>query len=508
MFFALRGLNKVTIGRKIAHLSMLCRGKAITRDELFSYTNGRFLADEKDQLERRYVNFDLEALCETAAAAGDGASSQIMSVEKFEGGFSKAFLMKKENGVEVIAKIPCRIAGPALLTTGAEVGALNYDFSWSSDSSNPVGSEYIIMEKAAGVPLYQQWGEMTELEKLRLIKDLTKLEAQLSSVSFPAYGALYRQSDADGRFEHVQLGEGIDSLKQFCVGRSAIGRFYWTLAPHARLIKGLVRNTISEVGIAIAKRELSRMSCKLSTRPLPFYHGTTEEKTQLLKMTLDFMPLLDSHPTLIQASQPRLSHTDLHMGNIFVRPDNKSEIACFIDFQSLLVLPAFLQAQWPLPDDSEDMDDDDKTLARQEWIQTKLAKAYEVSSYLQNRPGHSALMIPRVFRELFTRCGEITEMGIFESWSGLGFSGQCPFSFTMEEREVHERQFADYKVWHDLQQQVLECLDTDAEEWVDPRLNFGDVKKRNQELLKTYIEQAKGQKTEAEARAMWPFPVL
>ena len=43
-----------------------------------------------------------------------------------EGGLSKALLMKKENGREVIAKIPCRSAGPARLTTVSEVGGLQY----------------------------------------------------------------------------------------------------------------------------------------------------------------------------------------------------------------------------------------------------------------------------------------------------------------------------------------------------------------------------------------------
>lgn len=43
-----------------------------------------------------------------------------------EGGFSKVLLMQKENGMEVIAKIPCRIAGPAVLTTECEVGVLEF----------------------------------------------------------------------------------------------------------------------------------------------------------------------------------------------------------------------------------------------------------------------------------------------------------------------------------------------------------------------------------------------
>lgn len=51
------------------------------------------------------------------------------------------------------------------------------------------------MEKAAGVPLFQRWGEMTEYVKLQLIKNLTKLETQLAAIRFPAYGGLYLRSD-------------------------------------------------------------------------------------------------------------------------------------------------------------------------------------------------------------------------------------------------------------------------------------------------------------------------
>lgn len=87
--------------------------------------NGRFLIDEQRQLDRRYVKFDIDALSDVAAAAGD-EPSRITSIEKMEGGFSKALLMKKENGKEIIAKIPCRIAGPTCLRTASEVGALEY----------------------------------------------------------------------------------------------------------------------------------------------------------------------------------------------------------------------------------------------------------------------------------------------------------------------------------------------------------------------------------------------
>lgn len=90
--------------------------------------------------------------------------------------------------------------------------------SWSSDSSNPVGAEYIIMEKAAGVPLFQQWAKMTEFEKLQLIKNLTKLEAQLSAIRFPAYGGLYPRTLMNRLTRSLDID--IDPSETFCIGPS------------------------------------------------------------------------------------------------------------------------------------------------------------------------------------------------------------------------------------------------------------------------------------------------
>jgi hypothetical protein len=43
-----------------------------------------------------------------------------------EGGFSKALLLRKEDGSEIIAKIPFPIAGPPKYTTASEVATLKY----------------------------------------------------------------------------------------------------------------------------------------------------------------------------------------------------------------------------------------------------------------------------------------------------------------------------------------------------------------------------------------------
>jgi hypothetical protein len=98
-------------------------GEQISREELFKYTNGRFLAREKELCDQRYPKFDLDQLCFVASSAGS-SKSPIRTIEKMEGGFSKALLMTKDDGTEVIAKLPFSIAGPAKYLTASEAAIL------------------------------------------------------------------------------------------------------------------------------------------------------------------------------------------------------------------------------------------------------------------------------------------------------------------------------------------------------------------------------------------------
>ncbi|KAI2956348.1 hypothetical protein CBS147323_9268 [Aspergillus niger] len=542
----MRNLRKLRRNQQISQMSIVCRGKPITRDELFTYTNGRFLVDEDRQFARRYRKFNLDALCDIAAAAGE-STSRIIAIEKLEGGFSKALLMKKEDGCELIAKVPCRIAGPAFLTTASEVGTLEYIrkytsipvprvFSWSPHDSNSVGAEYIVMEKAIGIPLFERWGKMAEIEKLQLIKNLTQLEAQLSAISFPAYGGLYLRADAD-RLKHQDLGGNLDEQCPFCIGPSPDRSFDVDAAADLPTENESINNgpwdSLSDLGISIAKRELSRIASQFADNQSMAHRGSPQEQIHLLEITIRLMGMLDSHPVLTQLAQPTLWHTDLHMGNIFVAPDNNSQITALIDVQSLSVLPLFLQARWPvflqppreytrglvqpvLPADFDSLDEEDKVAALRDWTQAKMAKAYEVSTFIENRLAHNAMNVPRVFRELFIRTGETSDVGvvplreclieIFQNWSNLGIPGHCPYSFSQEDIDAHKQQFAEYEEWNEVQQLAQESLDTDAEGWVAPQLDFVQKQRQNKELLSMYIARTEEKKSPEEVMRIWPFP--
>ncbi|KAI9669809.1 MAG: hypothetical protein M1817_004550, partial [Caeruleum heppii] len=146
-----------------------------------------------------------------------------------EGGYCKALLMTTENGGEVIAKIPSPFAGRARYSTASEAAVLQYVrdhttipvpkvLAWSADSSNPIGAEYIIMEKAPGVRLSEVWGNISKFDRLQLIDKLTKLESQLAALEFPAYGSLYHRKSIPRKAERILLDPSLDPGGEFCVG--------------------------------------------------------------------------------------------------------------------------------------------------------------------------------------------------------------------------------------------------------------------------------------------------
>lgn len=108
-----------------AQLSDFRTGLPISDQELFRYTNGRFLANEDQQLSKRYVTFDVQKLCQVVASSTEHGSP-VCKIDKMEGGFSKALLMTTEDGVEVVAKIPCPNAGRAMYSTASEAATLQF----------------------------------------------------------------------------------------------------------------------------------------------------------------------------------------------------------------------------------------------------------------------------------------------------------------------------------------------------------------------------------------------
>lgn len=248
-------------------------------------------------------------------------------------------------------------------------------------------------------------------------------------------------------------------------------------------------------------------------------------KEVFLKMDADTLPGRFAWPTLW--------HTDLHLGNIYVSDEDPTQVVSLIDWQSIVVAPLFYQVRFPelitigedyelgnevptLPENIDEMDEDDQAIVRFKHKQTMMGKGYEAASGFKNKNVLRALRLHPVFRQLFLRCGEVCEEGIVplrtcliriaELWTDTGFSGDCPFNFTEDEIENYQHEFQEYHDHRKFYELVRELLDTDADGWVAPDVDFEEMQKHNKELFEMFIAHgADYGKSAEEMQKVWPY---
>lgn len=296
----------------------------------------------------------------------------------------------------------------------------------------------------------------------------------------------------------------------------------------------VVGQTFYSYGTALAEREIGRIEQSIQTLEKDRKDEPLDRRISLLHTTIQLFEQMASSSTLHRAGKARLWHTDLHMGNIFVSKENPSDIVGIIDWQSMSILPLFLQTRYPVfltpPEDYEfglqkpklredfhQLTPEDQKIAAFEHKRHLSTKAYELSSMMINEHSHHARSVPRVIRELYVRCGEVWEMGataleaclveVLENWEELDISGECQVGFSEDEIARHKMDFKDYKRGFEVQTFAQECLDTDAEGWIPPVADVDEKRKQNKELFELYLEQSPDKMSREELLHLWPFPL-
>lgn len=145
-----------------------------------------------------------------------------------EGGFNRVFEATFSDGKRVIARLPYPSTVPKHYTVASEAATLDYlrlhgiptpeVYSWCSTKANPVGTEYIIMEKLDGIPLGDTWFTLAPKEQHKVVKQIIEWETRLMSLQFPASGSLYYTKDLSSE-SRVQLAEPTGTA--FCIGPTA-----------------------------------------------------------------------------------------------------------------------------------------------------------------------------------------------------------------------------------------------------------------------------------------------
>lgn len=92
----------------------------------YSYFAQRWLWNESEQLRRRYIQSDVNALIDIAEEAA-GQDAVCLNLSRLpEGNFNKVFLATMQDGKQLIVKIPNPNSGPAHYTTASEVATMQF----------------------------------------------------------------------------------------------------------------------------------------------------------------------------------------------------------------------------------------------------------------------------------------------------------------------------------------------------------------------------------------------
>ncbi|KAF7173882.1 hypothetical protein CNMCM5623_006128 [Aspergillus felis] len=446
----------------------------------FHYTSGRWLYNEQHQLERRFVKFNVPALQQVA---GQVSGTRCIQMTKLpEGMYNKVFSLKMENGEEVLARIPNPNAGHPQYCVASEFATLDFlrnvldipvprVLAWSSPfRPNPVGSEYMLMERVRGRQLSGVWDAMSEAQRFGLVKSLVEIERKLASAQFTNNGSLYYKDT---------YPYGKELTGKFVIGPTT-ERSFWEDEKRGLDIDRGPWETAQQYLSAVANREIalirnlgsnnSRDIASLSAKAPP----ARDKHVQLIEQFLTLLPHILPPGEL---SSPVLLHHDLHSDNIFVDDADPAKISSIIDWQAVYSAPLFMQARFPsvfdcddeypwgavqpeLPEDFDTLSETEKELARDKLDRIRLKKFYELASrkfnpllvkamdvmrddddpttFIFHIIGRSSLDGPIPLKELLIQT--------YERWDQLteqrGLETPCPILFSKEEIEESRDQAA------------------------------------------------------------------
>lgn len=352
--------------------------------------------------------------------AVDRCEDDIRSFRKLaEGGFNRTFEITMKDGQQIVARLPYPSTLPKRYAVASEVATMDLIrfyglpvpriFSYSTTSNNPVGSEYIIMEKAVGKEVGHTWYDLSVKERKSITLEVARLEGVLFSIPLPAFGSVYYKRDLDATDQSID----IPAHEGLCIGPDvALGWWYDrrdTLPINrgpCKLILDRISNLLTvatvidphqlmEAGVRkelVWTREFGRPRFPFSRHHrefLGYRQSSPDEHIKHLEIYLQVSSQLI--PRLQSQLRPTIRHPDLQPHNIFVSDDFR--IVSLIDWQHCSVLPLFLQAGVPkywqntsdeptvvetpsLPPNYEDLSETEQSRAMHEYRQRQLHLLY------------------------------------------------------------------------------------------------------------------------------------
>ncbi|KAL9621737.1 MAG: hypothetical protein Q9160_003855 [Pyrenula sp. 1 TL-2023] len=395
---------------------------------MFNYTSARY--NERLRLNERRLPFNFTELCCIIAKAIDRSTDDIENVAKIaEGGSYRVFEATFRNRFQVIARLPYHSTRPKTFGIASEVatmGVLRFYgcpipsiYDWSPSASNPLGVEYIIMEKVQGIELQSLWYSMDAKQRMDVVGKMVNFEKRLFEIPLPASGSIYfDDTEAIQSFDKVSIVTDITQRQKhnFCVGPST-EYLWWYQGRNDLAVNPGAWQTPEEVMQAVGKRELAWLK-KYGKPSLPhekFYreiysYDRVDPQAQMSALS-DYLSIIHYLvPEDESLTVPTIRHPDLSPSNIFI--SETGDITGVIDWQHSVALPLFLQAKMPrhfqnfgddesesfqppkLPDNFEDLDDKNKEQQMEIYRRRQLHYFYLGFTSTDNTPHFEALCSP------------------------------------------------------------------------------------------------------------------
>ncbi|GBF65387.1 altered inheritance of mitochondria protein 9 [Trichophyton mentagrophytes] len=462
-----------------------------SHEDFFSFTRGRFVVAEADQLVQRCVRFNMNELARIAAQSV-GARACVNVQKCPDGMYNKCFVLTMDDGQEVIAKVPNPNAGLPHQTTASEVATMDFArnvlgtpapkvYAWNSGTTNTVGAEYIIMERMPGVQLRQVWSSMKLVEKMNLCLDIARYQSAWLSVTFSQFGGLYYTQDVQNCFSqqktHLYVDENGAKVQnsRFTIGPVTSREWFDCGRAGLECDRGPWRS-VYDYYKAIGHREKLAIST-LGTLPKQtvmvcgpgLYQPDRSKKLSAVEWYLQIVDALI--PTESGSiTTPCLWHDDLHDENIFVDPSNPSKVTGIIDWQSVSLLPlldhnpdaSFIDYDGPEPENLDRPElgniDNLSELEKEEAVRKlhqkalfiasrkimlkKAPKAYDAIEY-QRTESYDLLVLARRLFEFGEAHFHALVVELREAWAGLpanntNMNHTKPFPITLTEDQIAE----------------------------------------------------------------------
>ncbi|KAF4566301.1 hypothetical protein EYR36_011718 [Pleurotus pulmonarius] len=333
------------------------------QDDLFNYTSGRWIYNDALRHKERKATFDVDGLCRLAAESVNQSLTDVVSLSKLaEGGFNRTFVVTLRDSRQVVARVPYPVTAPDYYAVASEAATIEYlrsceipapeIYGYSAGSDNPAGTPYILMDFVQGSKLSDVWPSLSDQDVISIIHQLTQLESQMMSLSFPAGGSLYFTRD----LEKVAPGLGIPlEDKRFCVGPDTKLALWYGRRTQLDVNRGPYHNA-EEVLAAAGQKEIAYLK-QFGQPLLPLRRERRPSYKLQPQSPSDHVENLERYLSITPSLVPRdpalsrfcIRHPDLHPNNVFVSqsPDSGWKVVSLFDFQHTSILPMFLLAGIP-----------------------------------------------------------------------------------------------------------------------------------------------------------------